>query len=152
MGLVRFHHLRFEYNFTSRINYSCANFESFSHIGIGDIRSRLVRLIPDDGPNTETAAIKAFFNYRLPTSYVEARNEWLEILESTHWLWHGISSPKRELIRSFLNAINLEMLKRLRPSSRFDFSGASCGNLFLTGYVFVNYIQRQQIATKCQSD
>jgi 2-phospho-L-lactate transferase/gluconeogenesis factor (CofD/UPF0052 family) len=54
-------------------------------------------------------------------------------MEANHSLWHGISSPKRELIRSFLNAINLEMVKRLRPTSRFDFSGASIGNLFLTG-------------------
>lgn len=111
--------------------------------GIGDVRSRLVRLIPSSsssssasGEGAETDAIKRFFNYRLPKSYAEARNEWLEIVESNHVLWYGISSPKRELIRSFLNAINLEMLKRLRPSSRFDFSGASCGNLFLTGYVF----------------
>lgn len=116
----------------------CQNIQSTNYIflpGIGDVRSRLVRLIPDDGAGTETAAIKQFFNYRLPKSYAEARDEWLEIVESSHVLWRGISSPKRELIRSFLNAINLEMLKRLRPSSRFDFSGASCGNLFLTGYV-----------------
>ena len=102
-------------------------------IGIGDVRSRLVRLIPED--TAETTAIKHFFNYRLPISYAAARIEWLDIVEANHILWHGISSPKRELIRSFLNAINLEMVKRLRPTSRFDFSGASIGNLFLTGYV-----------------
>ena len=91
-------------------------------------------MIPEyNGSDSETAAIKQFFNYRLPKSYAEARNEWLDIVESNHALWYEISSPKRELIRSFLNAINLEMLKRLRPSSRFDFSGASIGNLFLTG-------------------
>ena len=101
--------------------------------GIGDVRSRLVRLIPDDG-DPETAAIKQFFNYRLPATYAAARIEWLDIVEANHALWQGISSPKRELIRSFLNAFNLECVKRLRPSSRFDFSGASCGNLFLTGY------------------
>ena len=77
--------------------------------------------------------MKAFFNYRLPKIYAPARTEWLDILEANHVLWHGISSPKRELIRSFLNAINLEMVKRLRPTSKFDFSGASIGNLFLTG-------------------
>jgi 2-phospho-L-lactate transferase/gluconeogenesis factor (CofD/UPF0052 family) len=38
------------------------------------------------------------------------------------------------LIRSFLNLLNLEILKRARPpSSTFDFSSASVGNLFLTG-------------------
>jgi hypothetical protein len=107
-----------------KTNYHCK--------GIGDVRSRLVRLIPEANP--ETAAIKAFFNYRLPKTYGPAREEWLDLVEANHALWHGISSPKRELIRSFLNAINLEMLKRLRPTSRFDFSGASVGNLFLTGY------------------
>jgi 2-phospho-L-lactate transferase/gluconeogenesis factor (CofD/UPF0052 family) len=99
--------------------------------GIGDIRSRLVRLIPES--SAETTAIKAFFNHRLPKAYSPARTEWHDIVEANHSLWDGISSPKRELIRSFLNAINLEMVKRLRPTSRFDFSGASIGNLFLTG-------------------
>ena len=100
--------------------------------GIGDVRSRLVRLIPEHG-GVETLAIKQFFNHRLPKSYAPARMEWLDILEANHSLWYGISAPKRELIRSFLNAINLEIVKRLRPTSRFDFSGASIGNLFLTG-------------------
>ncbi|KAK5118958.1 hypothetical protein LTR62_000169 [Meristemomyces frigidus] len=103
----------------------------FGGPGIGDIRSRLVRLIPDNGE--EATAIKHFFNYRLPKSYAPARAEWLDIIESTHLLWTGISSPRKELIRSILNSINVEMLKRVRPTSRFDFSGASIGNLFLTG-------------------
>ncbi|KAK1813840.1 hypothetical protein LTR12_011748 [Friedmanniomyces endolithicus] len=103
----------------------------FGGPGIGDVRSRLVRLLSEDGE--EAMAIKHFFNYRLPKTYGPARNEWLDIIESNHSLWTGISSPKKELIRSILNSINLEMLKRLRPTSRFDFSGASIGNLFLTG-------------------
>jgi 2-phospho-L-lactate transferase/gluconeogenesis factor (CofD/UPF0052 family) len=38
------------------------------------------------------------------------------------------------LIRSFFNLLNLEILKRARPpSSTFDFTSASVGNLFLTG-------------------
>lgn len=101
-------------------------------LGIGDVRSRLVRLIPNDG-SSETAAIKHFFNHRLPKVYGEARAEWFEILEASHPLWADISSPKRELIRSYLNSFNLEVVKRMRPSSRFDYSGASIGNLFLTG-------------------
>ncbi|KAK7428586.1 hypothetical protein QQZ08_004847 [Neonectria magnoliae] len=104
----------------------------FGGPGIGDVRSRLVRLIPDDG-SSETAAIKHFFNHRLPKVYGEARSEWFEILEASHPLWTDISSPKRELIRSYLNSFNLEVVKRMRPSSRFDYSGASIGNLFLTG-------------------
>lgn len=96
------------------------------------MRSRLVRLIPDN-QNPETVAIKHFFNHRLPKSYASARAEWGDILEATHPLWDDISSPKRELIRSYLNSFNLEVVKRMRPTSRFDFSGASIGNLFLTG-------------------
>ncbi|KAH9843371.1 Uncharacterized protein family UPF0052 [Teratosphaeria destructans] len=103
----------------------------FGGPGIGDVRSRLVRLIPENGE--EATAIKHFFNYRLPKQYAPARAEWLDIIEANHHLWDGISSPKKELIRSILNTINLEMLKRVRPNSRFDYSGASIGNLFLTG-------------------
>ncbi|KAJ9629635.1 hypothetical protein H2203_002016 [Taxawa tesnikishii (nom. ined.)] len=106
----------------------------FGGPGIGDLRSRLVRLIPDNGdPNSEAGAIKELFNHRLPKDCRSARQEWLDIIEAQHSIWHNISSPKKELIRSFLNSMNMEIVKRLRPSSRFDFSGASIGNLFLTG-------------------
>ncbi|KAG9751544.1 UPF0052 domain protein, partial [Aureobasidium melanogenum] len=106
----------------------------FGGPGIGDLRSRLVRLIPDNGdPHSEAASIKALFNHRLPPNPKEARLEWLEIVESLHPLWQQISTPKKELIRSFLNLVNQEIVKRMRPSSRFDFSSASIGNLFLTG-------------------
>jgi 2-phospho-L-lactate transferase/gluconeogenesis factor (CofD/UPF0052 family) len=95
------------------------------------VRSRLVRLIPDDSP--EKTAIKGLFNHRLGRGSREAREEWNTILEGTHELWLGISSPKKELVRSLLNHFNLEVIKRTRPTSRFDFSGASIGNVFLTG-------------------
>ncbi|KAK4632201.1 hypothetical protein CLAFUW4_03909 [Fulvia fulva] len=103
----------------------------FGGPGIGDVRSRLIRLIPNDGD--EAKATRDFFNYRLPKAYAPARLEWLDIVEGTHGLWTGISSPKKELIRSFLNSINTEAIKRIRPTSRFNYSGASIGNLFLTG-------------------
>ncbi|OAA74526.1 UPF0052 domain protein [Akanthomyces lecanii RCEF 1005] len=104
----------------------------FGGPGIGDVRSRLVRLIPDDG-SPETSAVKHLFNHRLPKVAAAARSEWFDIIEASHPLWRDISSPKRELIRSHLNSFNLEVVKRMRPSSRFDFSRASIGNLFLTG-------------------
>ncbi|KAH6693460.1 hypothetical protein F5X68DRAFT_128776 [Plectosphaerella plurivora] len=103
----------------------------FGGPGIGDVRSRLVRLIPDDSP--EKTAIKGLFNHRLGKGSREARDEWNTILEGTHELWLGVSSPKKELVRSLLNHFNLEVVKRTRPTSRFDFSGASIGNIFLTG-------------------
>ena len=102
---------------------------------------RLVRLIPDSRPGepaSEVAAIKEFFNHRLPPDSTEARSEWLDIVEADHDLWTNISAPRKELIRSFLNVVNLEIVKRLRPSSRFDYSRASIGNLFLTGYAIRN--------------
>lgn len=95
------------------------------------MRSRLVRLIPNN--NLENIAIRNLFNHRLPRVPASARSEWFEIVEATHPLWDNISSPKRELIRSILNSFHLEAVKRMRPSSRFDFSGASIGNVFLTG-------------------
>jgi len=98
---------------------------------------RLVRLIPDDPDHddSEKAAIKTFFNHRLPKERSSARDEWLQIVEAEHALWTNISTAKKELIRSILNVVAYEIVKRRRPSSSFDFSGASIGNLFLTGYV-----------------
>ncbi|KAK6581432.1 hypothetical protein PZA11_006123 [Diplocarpon coronariae] len=105
----------------------------FGGPGIGDVRSRLVRLIPEDPSSPETTAIKTLFNHRLSPDSSLARHEWLDIVESRHTLWTSISSEKRELIRSLLNTINLEIVRRLRPTSSFNFQSASVGNLFLTG-------------------
>lgn len=94
-----------------------------------------MRLIPDDHDHddSEKAAIKIFFNHRLPKDYATARQEWMHIVDASHALWTNISTAKKELIRAILNSVNFEILKRMRPSSTFDFSGASIGNLFLTG-------------------
>ncbi|KIX08537.1 uncharacterized protein Z518_03193 [Rhinocladiella mackenziei CBS 650.93] len=106
----------------------------FGGPGIGDVRSRLVRLIPTDPPSPERSAISSLFNHRLTsTSSADAATEWQSIVSGTSDLWRGIPSAKRELIRSFFNLLNLEVLKRSRPSSTFDFTSASVGNLFLTG-------------------
>ncbi|PYI08978.1 UPF0052 domain protein [Aspergillus sclerotiicarbonarius CBS 121057] len=106
----------------------------FGGPGIGDVRSRLVRLIPDSPPNSERAAIKALFNHRLSADATRAHGEWHSIVDGTSSLWTAITPAKRELIRSFFNLLNLEILKRARPpSSTFDFTSASVGNLFLTG-------------------
>ncbi|RHZ70369.1 hypothetical protein CDV55_103936 [Aspergillus turcosus] len=106
----------------------------FGGPGIGDVRSRLVRLIPDSPPNSERAAIKTLFNHRLPSDAVAAHGAWQSIVDGTSELWKTITPAKKELIRSFFNLLNLEILKRARPpSSTFDFTSASVGNLFLTG-------------------
>ncbi|KAK5044813.1 hypothetical protein LTR84_010469 [Exophiala bonariae] len=106
----------------------------FGGPGIGDVRSRLVRLIPINPPSPEKSAISTLFNHRLSSSSsTDAAAEWQLIVSGTSDLWHDISSAKRELIRSFFNLLNLEILKRSRPLSTFDFTSASVGNLFLTG-------------------
>ncbi|KAJ9613770.1 uncharacterized protein PV06_10977 [Exophiala oligosperma] len=106
----------------------------FGGPGIGDVRSRLVRLIPTDPSSPERLAISHLFNHRLSsTSSVDAATEWQLIVSGAADLWLGIPSAKKELIRSFFNLLNLEILKRSRPSSTFDFTSASVGNLFLTG-------------------
>lgn len=98
------------------------------------ITGRLVRLIPDSPANSERTAIKTLFNHRLPAQAGAAAHEWLTIVDGTSGLWRSIPPAKKELIRSFFNMLNLEILKRARPpSSTFDFTSASVGNLFLTG-------------------
>jgi len=110
--------------------------------GIGDIRSRLVRLMEDS--TEEQTAIKRLMSHRLSVDNgIHARSEWLEIVEGTHMyipllsssfrLWNGISSEKRELLRSFLRYVQSDISKLSRPSSRFDFRNGSIGNFFLTG-------------------
>lgn len=103
--------------------------------GVGDVRSRLVRLIPNHDDDEEMSALKQLFEYRLDSDPLKARAEWLDIVESRSLLWSFISSPKRELIRSVLNTLNLELVKRARPPNVFDFASASVGNMFLTGWV-----------------
>ncbi|KAI1451776.1 UPF0052-domain-containing protein [Annulohypoxylon moriforme] len=105
----------------------------FGGPGIGDVRSRLVRLIPGSDTDAERASIKGLFNHRLSSDPLQARLQWLDIVEGRDDLWTNISSEKRELIRSVFNHVNLEIVKRARPSSVFSFAKASIGNLFLTG-------------------
>ncbi|OTA63271.1 UPF0052-domain-containing protein [Hypoxylon sp. EC38] len=105
----------------------------FGGPGIGDVRSRLVRLIPGSEADAERASIKGLFNHRLSSDPLQARLQWLDIVEGRDELWAKISSEKRELIRSVFNHVNLEIVKRARPSSVFNFAKASIGNLFLTG-------------------
>lgn len=90
-------------------------------------------MIPNPDGDEERTALKALFEYRLPSDPMKARTEWLDIVEARHLLWTFISSQKRELIRSVLNTLNLEIVKRARPTSVFNFAEASVGNLFLTG-------------------
>lgn len=102
-------------------------------IADGVRKGRLVRLIPNHNGDEERTALKTLFEHRLSVDPMKARSEWLDIVEARHILWTFISSQKRELIRSVFNTLNLEIVKRNRPTSVFNFAEASVGNLFLTG-------------------
>ncbi|MCJ1474836.1 hypothetical protein MMC13_003496 [Lambiella insularis] len=101
----------------------------FGGPGIGDLRSRLIRLIPPSHDH-----IHSLLNHRLDPDPTLALSSWQSLVSGTSPLWIPMPPPQRELIRSMLNHLNLEILKRARPPlSTFNFSSASLGNLFLTG-------------------
>ncbi|KAJ3305134.1 hypothetical protein HDU76_005057, partial [Blyttiomyces sp. JEL0837] len=107
--------------------------------GIGDIRSRLVRLA--ETKTLEAKAVHDLLSYRLPTDLPTntngnsspAKNEWHDIVEGTHPLWTNISLPYRETIRAFLLQFHYKILKQVGQGPMFDFRGGSLGNFFLTG-------------------
>ena len=67
----------------------------------GDIRSRLIRLIPPAPASSPQDAIRAFLAYRLPSnaSQQEARDQWRDIVEGNSPLWKGIPTDRKETIR-----------------------------------------------------
>lgn len=99
---------------------------------IGDLRSRITRLISNSSPGTERGLYN-LFTYRLQGDYDAAKHEWGQIVDGTHSLWSAIPSQVKELVRPFFVEVNGELLKRLRPGKEFRYEEASIGNLFLTG-------------------
>ena len=95
---------------------------------IGDLRSRITRLIPN-----KSASLRDLLSHRLSECREDAKQEWAEIVEGTHPLWYPVESQCRELIRPFFIHAHVELLKRSRPGREFRFESASVGNLFLTG-------------------
>ncbi|KAH9938994.1 UPF0052-domain-containing protein [Epithele typhae] len=99
---------------------------------IGDIRSRLIRLIPQADPGSPLDAIRTLLAYRLPASCTEreARDEWRDIVEGRSKLWAGIPSDRKEMIRAFLVHFESEILSRAHKN--FSFVNGSIGNYFLS--------------------
>ncbi|KAF8338180.1 UPF0052-domain-containing protein [Cantharellus anzutake] len=99
----------------------------------GDIRSRLLRLIPPASSDSPTERIRHLLSYRFPFEYTErvAREAWRDIVEGRSSLWSGIPSDRKETIRGFLVYFDGEVLKR--ANKQFSFRNASIGNFFLTG-------------------
>ncbi|KAA1475415.1 hypothetical protein DENSPDRAFT_783342, partial [Dentipellis sp. KUC8613] len=88
---------------------------------IGDIRSRLVRLIPPAPPGSPLDGLRTLLAHRLPASVSEqsARDEWRAIVEGRSALWAGIPNDRKETIRGFLVYFESEVLRRAHK--RFSF-------------------------------
>ncbi|RPD70798.1 UPF0052-domain-containing protein [Lentinus tigrinus ALCF2SS1-7] len=99
---------------------------------IGDIRSRLVRLIPQADTGSPLDAIRNLLAYRLPGNCTEreARDEWRDIVEGRSRLWTGIPNDRKEMIRAFLVHFESEILSRAHKN--FSFVNGSIGNYFLS--------------------
>ncbi|SGZ55548.1 CIC11C00000003046 [Sungouiella intermedia] len=101
---------------------------------IGDIRSRLTRLIPDN-----KAKLRDLLSFRLDQDPVRAKAQWNELVDGTHPLWNGIPLSTKEIFRAFLIHVHVELLKRSKISmsstinKQFRYELANVGNLFLTG-------------------
>ncbi|KWU46058.1 UPF0052-domain-containing protein, partial [Rhodotorula sp. JG-1b] len=102
---------------------------------LGDIRSRLIRLIPSAPAGSPLDCIRRLLEYRLPggvnTTNVAVKQEWGDIVEGTHRLWRGIPGDRKETIRAFLVHFQNAVLKKSQRG--FNFKKASIGNLFLSG-------------------
>lgn len=105
---------------------------------LGDLRSRLVRLIPistdrskDSPAPASNDALHALLSYRLPTQgrSKDIKQEWMDILEGRHRLWRGIEAERKECVRGFLVYFESEILRRAHRN--FNFRGGSIGNFFL---------------------
>ena len=78
---------------------------ALTHVPVtqGDIRSRLIRLIPTVEKGSPLDAIRTLLAYRLSSSASEkdARDEWRDIVEGRSHLWAGIPSDRKEMIRGW---------------------------------------------------
>lgn len=88
---------------------------------IGDIRSRIVRLLQDE-------QLVELFGHRLPNDKLLAKKEWNEIVEGSHPIWKNISIEVKEMCRSFIIHMQAELLKKIKHSNPFQFESASIGN------------------------
>ena len=75
-------------------------------IDSGDIRSRLVRLIPRSPEGSPLERIRHLLAHRFSStvSEREARDEWRDIIEGKGALWNGIPHDRKEVIRGLLRA------------------------------------------------
>ena len=83
----------------------------------GDIRSRLIRLIPTVEKGSPLDAIRALLAHRLSSnpSEKDAREEWRDIVEGRSQLWVGIPSDRKEMIRG-QQPVNSDLCTLSTPS------------------------------------
>ncbi|GAA5859507.1 hypothetical protein JCM1840_004645 [Sporobolomyces johnsonii] len=77
---------------------------------LGDIRSRLIRLIPASPPDSPLFCIRRLLEYRLPgssKSHAEIKMEWHQIVEGSHKLWKGFNFKKASIGNLFLSGASL---------------------------------------------
>jgi len=83
---------------------------------VGDIRSRLVRLIPPAPHGTPLDSLRTLLAHRLPSgndAERAARDEWRSIVEGRSSLWAGIPEDRKETIRGTRQPVSDP------PSSRY---------------------------------
>jgi CofD-related protein of GAK system len=101
--------------------------KAFAMPAVGDLRARLLALADDSVKGHPEIA--ALFSHRLETTKSKAslKASLRALIDGKHPLLKAISEPMRSLIQSYLAEVQGQM-----PAS-FDLSGASIGNLILTG-------------------
>jgi 2-phospho-L-lactate transferase/gluconeogenesis factor (CofD/UPF0052 family) len=112
-------------------------------VSVGDLRSRLVRLIPDIDGQGRVNATKTLLAHRLPVDSDAARHEWLDVLDGRHSCWQDVSLDIQRSLTAYLRVFYNEILKRTSGLARpFNFSTAALGNLVLSGMVlFFGHIE-----------
>lgn len=93
----------------------------FGGVAIGDLRSRIVRLVQRED-------LRVFWAHRLKDG-----EEWEQLLNGESPLWFGIDSTTTMLLKTYLEEVSLQIQNR---KAQFNFGNASVGNLILTGLSF----------------
>ncbi|ORY76066.1 hypothetical protein BCR37DRAFT_167959 [Protomyces lactucae-debilis] len=120
-------------------------------VSVGDLRSRLVRLIPDTDRNGRPNPTKTLLAYRLPVDTHAARHDWLDLLDGRHTLWRDVHVDVQRSLTAYLRVFYSEILKRTAGLARvFNFSTAAFGNLVLSGMVLFFGHMETAIFTFCR--
>ena len=90
-------------------------------IAIGDLRNRALQLFRNE-------PLRSFLHHRLSRDPVLSREEWLQLLDMSHPLWHTIAVGDRHRIQDvFLQ------FEDMVSDKGFNFESASIGNILLKG-------------------